>query len=414
MIIRFVIFFVLILLVDLYFYQSLRVLTANWQPRSKQILFYSYWIFSAITISLLILAAAIPPAGAGRVFQKYMFNFMVILTFTKFLGFLPLLIEDIVRLFRWLFTYAGKQTNVPGEHAIPRAKFVSWISLGLLAVPFTTFIYGMVKTAFDYSIKRTTIKLPNLPDKFDGFTIVQISDLHTGSLPGTHPYERAVKLVNDLKPDIIFMTGDLVNNIADEAVDFVPVLKQLTSPNGVYSILGNHDYGDYYHWDNEVDKAKNLQHVKDIHRQMGWKLMLNENVLIKRDDQSIAILGVENWGHKLNFPKYGIMAEAYKGIEDAPVKLLLSHDPSHWEGEVIPKYPDVDVTFSGHTHGFQFGIEIPGFIKWSPSQYVYKQWGGLYQEGKQYIYVNRGLGFLGYLGRVGIPPEISVITLKKG
>ena len=413
MIIRFIALCVFILLVDWYFFQSVKNLIAGWQPKNKNIAIYIYWGFTVFAIGMLVLAAAIQPNNANRVFQKYTFNVFLIITIAKFLGVLPLLIEDAVRLLRWAFSYTGEQKNIPGAHTISRSKFVSRLALGFAAVPFVGLVYGMVKTAFDYSIKRVTIKLPNLPQEFDGFTIVQISDLHTGSLPGTHPYERAVEMINGLKPDVIFMTGDLVNNIADEAVDFVPVLKQLTSPNGVYSILGNHDYGDYVPWDNEEAKAKNLQKVKDIHRQMGWKLMLNENALITRGNQSIALLGVENWGHKLNFPKYGIMADAYKGIEDAPVKLLLSHDPSHWEGEVIPKYADVDVTFSGHTHGFQFGIEIPGFVKWSPSQYVYKQWGGLYQEGKQYIYVNRGLGFLGYLGRVGIPPEISVITLKK-
>lgn len=414
MIIRFLALCVFILLVDWYFFQSVKNLIANWQPRNKSTAVYIYWGFTALAIIMLVVAASIHPNNANRVFQKYTFNVFLIISLAKVLGILPLLFEDIVRLFRWIFSYTGDQKNMPDAHKISRSKFVSRLAIGVAAIPFVGLVYGMVKTAFDYSIKRVTIKLPNLPSQFDGFTIVQISDLHTGSLPGTHPYERAVEMVNNLKPDIIFMTGDLVNNISDEAVDFVPVLKQLTSPNGVYSILGNHDYGDYVPWDSEVEKAANLQRVKDIHAQMGWKLMLNENVLLKRGDQSIALLGVENWGHKLNFPKYGKMNLAYKGIEDQPVKLLLSHDPSHWEGEVIPKYPDVDVTFSGHTHGFQFGIEIPGVIKWSPSQYVYKQWGGLYQEGNQYIYVNRGLGFLGYLGRVGIPPEISVITLKKG
>lgn len=413
MLVRFLSLIAAIVLIDIWFYQSIRTLIINWQPRSKAILFYSYWGFTALAVILLIIAAFANPMGPYRNFQKYTFNIFLVVMIAKVIGLLPIIIEDIVRGIRWIFSYTGEHRNEPDAHKIPRAKFISRIAIGMAAVPFATFIYGMVKTAFDYSVKRITIKLPHLPAEFDGFTIVQISDLHTGSLPGTHPYERAVKMVNELNPDVIFMTGDLVNNVADEAEPFIDTLKQLHSPNGVYSILGNHDYGDYVQWDNTDAKEANLDKLKGIHALMGWKLMLNENAVIERNGQQIALIGVENWGNKLHFPKYGKMAQAYKGIENAPVKLLLSHDPSHWEGEVLPNYPDVDITFSGHTHGFQFGIEIPGF-KWSPSQYVYKQWGGLYQQGNQYIYVNRGLGFLGYLGRVGIPPEITVMTLKRG
>lgn len=413
MLLRFLSLCVVILLVDFYFFQSVKTLTANWQPRNKTVAAYVYWGITVLAVGLLLIAAFTNPNGHGRGFQKYIFNIFLIITLAKSIGILPMIIEDIVRLFRWIFSYTGEHKNDPGAHKISRARFVSWTAVGMAAVPFASLVWGMVKTAFDYSVKNITVTLPNLPQEFDGFKIVQISDLHTGSLPGTKPYERAVELANAQNPDVIFMTGDLVNNIADEALDFIDTLKNLKSPNGVFSILGNHDYGDYVQWETSALKEANLDKLKGIHAQMGWKLMLNENALITRGDQSIAIIGIENWGNKLHFPRYGKMDLAYKGIEDAPVKLLLSHDPSHWEGEVIPKYPDIDVTFSGHTHGFQFGIEIPG-VKWSPSQYIYKQWGGLYKEGSQYIYVNRGLGFLGYLGRVGIPPEITVMTLKRG
>jgi predicted MPP superfamily phosphohydrolase len=213
------------------------------------------------------------------------------------------------------------------------------------------------------------------------------------------------------KADIIFFTGDLVNNEATETEPFIEILSRVKAPMGVFSTLGNHDYGDYKTWESPEAKVKNLQDLKDIHAQLGWKLMMNEHVALKKGDDEIALIGIENWGGNLNFPKYGDMKKAHAGTEKYPVKLLLSHDPSHWEMQVRKDYKDVDITFSGHTHGFQFGIEIPGWIKWSPSQFVYKQWAGLYQQGDQKLYVNRGFGFLGYPGRVGIMPEITVLEL---
>lgn len=342
----------------------------------------------------------------------YIMNIFMAVLIIKIFVFIPHFLEDITRSARWVFSYAGKQSEAPNAHTIPRAQFISRFALGLAAIPFATALYGMAKTAFDYSIKKVTVKIPHLPAEFDGFTIVQISDLHTGSQASTAPYKRAVELINEQKADVIFMTGDLVNNVADEAVGFVDVLKELKSPNGVFSTLGNHDYGDYIGWDSPAEKDANLERVKNIHAQMGWNLLNNRNARLTRGDKSIAIIGVENWGAKHGFTQYGNLHEAYKGSEDADVKLLLSHDPSHWDAQVTPVYKDIDVTFSGHTHGFQLGIEIPGF-KWSPSQYLYKQWGGLYTEGNQHIYVNRGLGFLGYMGRIGIPPEITVMTLKR-
>lgn len=413
MLLRLVIILGVLLLSEYYFFVAIKTISETWQPRTKTIVKYVYWVSIIIAYASLVYAMVNFRTGNARGVNLYVFNLFMLFFILKFIIAIPLLLEDITRLVRYAFSYTGAQKSVAAGQSISRSQFLSKTAVGFAAIPFGMLLYGMVKTAFDYSIKRVTIKLPNLPASFDGFTIVQISDLHTGSFTSTRPYERAVKMINDLKGDVVFMTGDLVNNVAEEATDFVNVLKQIQSPNGVYSILGNHDYGDYVTWESSAAKAGNLQRVKDTHGQMGWKLLLNENVRLTRGEDSIALLGVENWGAKHGFPKYGIMEKAYKGVEDAPVKLLLSHDPSHWDGEVIPKYPDIDVTFSGHTHGFQIGIEIPGF-KWSPSQYLYKQWGGLYQEGKQYIYVNRGLGFLGYAGRVGIPPEITVIQLKRG
>ena len=331
-------------------------------------------------------------------------------------------VDDIIRLFRWIgsyiFTSNGSAPElVEGQllptnpHAISRLKFLNYIAVGMATLPFASFIYGMVKGAFDYKVHTVKVVLPNLPNEFNGLKIVQISDIHSGSFISTTHVEEAMKLVMKQDADIIFFTGDLVNNTATEAEPFIDILSKVKAPMGVFSILGNHDYGDYVSWESAEAKAKNLADLKKIHAQVGWKLMLNEHVVLKKGEAEIALLGIENWGGHLNFPKYGNLKKAYEGAEKYPVKLLLSHDPSHWSVQVIKDYKDIDITFSGHTHGFQFGIEIPGF-KWSPSQYVYKQWAGLYTQNNQHVYVNRGLGFLGYPGRVGILPEITVMELS--
>ncbi|MBL4657706.1 MAG: metallophosphoesterase, partial [Flavobacteriales bacterium] len=284
------------------------------------------------------------------------------------------------------------------------------MALIVAAVPMGFFIYGMVRGAFNYQIRRTKLKMNGLPKGFVGLKVLQISDLHLGSFVSQEPIKTAVEMINKEQADLIFFTGDLVNNRSDEAEEFIEILKTVTAPMGVYSILGNHDYGDYVEWPSQDAKRENLQRLVNIHGEMGWKILLNENVILEKDGEKLAVLGVENWGAKMRFPKYGDLKKAYQGTENIRTKLLLSHDPSHWRGEVTKDYKDIDCTFSGHTHGMQFGIEIPGF-KWSPVQYVYEEWAGLYQEEEQQIYVNRGLGFLGYMGRVGISPEISVFEL---
>jgi hypothetical protein len=214
------------------------------------------------------------------------------------------------------------------------------------------------------------------------------------------------------KPDLIFFTGDLVNNETSEVKEYLEIFSKLQAPLGVYSVTGNHDYGDYKSWSSKEAKENNFQDLIQAHNLMGFDLLMNENRIIELSGDKLAILGIENWGAG-RFAKYGKLQEAYAGTEEASVKLLLSHDPSHWDAQVRPNYPDIDVAFAGHTHGFQFGVEIGNF-KWSPSQYVYKQWADLYQEGNQYLYVNRGFGYIGYPGRVGIPPELTVIELKRG
>jgi predicted MPP superfamily phosphohydrolase len=273
----------------------------------------------------------------------------------------------------------------------------------------------MIKGAYDYQVKKIKLVLNDLPEEFEGLKIVQISDLHVGSFTETHHLNSAFDLIIKQSPDIIFFTGDLVNDRASETIGYEEIFKKLKAPLGVFSTLGNHDYGDYVRpedWGSPEKKKENLENLKQVHKNAGWQLLMNENHIINRNDKKLAIIGIENWGANLRFPKYGKMHDAIIGAEEADVKLLLSHDPSHWEAQVLKEYNTIDVMFSGHTHGMQFGIEIPGF-KWSPVQYFYKQWAGLYKINQQQLYVNRGLGFIGYPGRVGILPEITVFTLSK-
>jgi len=220
---------------------------------------------------------------------------------------------------------------------------------------------------------------------------------------------KGIDLLLAQQPDIIFFTGDLVNNSAEEMSNYMDVFSHVSAPLGVYSILGNHDYGDYEEWESEEAKSANLRRIKEIHGELGWRLLLDEHIYIEKGDHKIALIGVENWG--AGFHQIGDLSAAYNGCE-ASVKLLLSHDPTHWDEEVRKLYKDIDITFSGHTHGAQMGIETGGF-KWSPISLRYEKWAGLYQEEQQYLYINRGYGFLGYPGRIGIWPEITVMTLNK-
>jgi len=285
--------------------------------------------------------------------------------------------------------------------------------MGVAAVPLVSLIYGMVKGAYKYQVKSVSLKLKNLPDAFQGMKLVHISDIHSGSFYDKEAVRKGVKMITDLKPDIVFFTGDLVNNEASEFKDYLDVFSVIKAPLGIFSVLGNHDYGDYKYWASEEEKKQNLAQLMDYQKSMGWKLLMDEHVRIEKDGSEIGVIGIQNWSAKGRFPKYGNLKMAYKGSEDLPVKLLLSHDPSHWEAQVLTGFSDIDAMFSGHTHGMQFGIEIPG-LKWSPVQYIYKQWAGLYSQNGQQLYVNRGFGFIGYPGRVGIWPEITVLTLEKG
>lgn len=416
MALRILIIGILLVFIDLYFYQSIRTILAGSSASRKSMVFYIYWSFTLFSFLLALAPSFIPLMEWPKFIRVYLFAFVIMILISKIIGSVFIALDDIIRLFRWISTYIMKEPiPVAGEslnpHSISRLKFLNYIAVGMAAIPFASFMYGMVKGAFDYRVHRVRVVLPNLPASFNGLRIVQISDIHSGSFVSTTPLKMAVDLINQQKGDIVFFTGDLVNDRAIELDPHLETLSQIISPMGVYSTLGNHDYGDYVTWESKEAKKNNLEDLKAKHGQMGWKLMMNEHVALERGEDKIALIGIENWGGNLNFPKYGDMKKAYAGAENYPVKLLLSHDPSHWSKQVKEEYKDIDITFSGHTHGFQFGIEIPGLIKWSPSQFVYKQWAGLYTEGEQHIYVNRGLGFLGYPGRVGIMPEITVMEL---
>ena len=412
MALRILIISAIILSLDLYFFQAVKTLAQNVAPDKKILIYIMYWAVSAAALVFAFSFRSMPEVALWKPFKLYGMSMVVALMICKVIGILPLIVDDILRLGNCIgniFAHDG-DIRVAGE-GISRAKFLSQMAMVVAAVPMGTFIYGMVRGAFNYQIRKTKLKIVGLPASFQGLKILQISDLHLGSFVSVAPIKRAVELINEQRADLVFFTGDLVNNKSDEAEQFIDILKTVTAPMGVYSILGNHDYGDYVEWSSEEAKRANLKRLIEIHGEMGWKILLNENVILERNKEQLAVIGVENWGAKMRFPKYGDLPKACRGTEQVKSKLLLSHDPSHWKAQVTTEFKDIDCTFSGHTHGMQFGIEIPGF-KWSPIQYVYKQWAGLYREKEQQIYVNRGLGFIGYMGRVGISPEISVFELE--
>ncbi|MGB3946587.1 MAG: metallophosphoesterase [Bacteroidia bacterium] len=409
---RFVFIGLLLLLIDWYFYQAILTVLKGSSAYKKSLVFYIYWGFTAFSCMVFMTPLFFKIDEWPKHIKIYLLAVVVVVLMSKVIGSLFLLTDDIIRLFRWIYSKLWTSTSeatIAGT-GISRLKFLNQVALGMAAIPLAGFIWGMVRGAFQYKVHTVKVVLPNLPESFNGLKIIQISDIHSGSFVSDKPLAEAVKIINEQKADIVFFTGDLVNNIASETDHVADALSKIEAPMGIYSTLGNHDYGDYVQWESKEAKEKNLDALKNVHAQLGWRLLMNEHVPIKKGDSEIAIIGIENWGGNLNFPKYGDLKKAHANTEHYPVKLLLSHDPSHWNMQVKQEFKDVDITFSGHTHGFQFGIEIPGF-KWSPSQYVYKQWAGLYQHENQYLYVNRGLGFLGYPGRVGIMPEITVMEL---
>lgn len=407
----------LILTIDVYYYRALKSFIKNYSPTLKKLVKVSYWLFTLSTIIFMFVAASYflektPPPKFAR---TYIMGVIMIIGVSKLVGTIFILSYDLIKFIIWIINKTPSKNNNPeNKISISRIDFIKKTALIASIIPFSTLMFGVLKSAFDYTVHNQKLRLPNLPNAFKGLKIVQVSDIHTGSFISKEPLERAIKMITEEKPDIVFFTGDLVNEITEEVLPFMETLNKIKAPLGVFSILGNHDYGDYFYQKEDLKgKAHNYELMKAVHKKLGWNLLLNENHIIEKDNERLAIIGVENWGSQLRFPKYGDIDKAKKGCLKDDVKLLLSHDPSHWDAHVIPNHPDIAATFSGHTHGMQFGVEIPGF-KWSPSQYLYKNWAGLYAEKAQQLYVNRGLGFLGYPGRVGILPEITVFTLYEG
>jgi predicted MPP superfamily phosphohydrolase len=393
-----------VLAIDLYAYQAFKtVFRSTATP----------WIYWGITLAYIVLSVSISVLmSSGKVDYKYLGILMgasILLAVPKLVAIIPLLIEDITRLGQFLFRAATTQpSTLPG-----RRTFVSQIALGLAAIPFIGIIDGIWKGRYRYRVISHTLEFEDLPDEFDGFTIAQISDIHSGSFDNQEKVEYGVQMVNELGADVIMFTGDMVNNIATEAEPWIDTFKKLSGKNGVFSILGNHDYGDYWRFPSAQAKVDNLNRLKEIHAEMGMDLLLNESRYFERGNERLYLAGVENWGLP-PFPQYGDLKTALNGIPEDAFTILLSHDPSHFDAEVKQHSKKVHLTLSGHTHGMQFGIEIPGWIKWSPVKFKYPKWAGLYPEPDgQVLHVNRGFGVLAFPGRVGMWPEITHITLRK-
>ncbi|PQJ21175.1 metallophosphoesterase [Tenacibaculum sp. SG-28] len=393
----------LLLFIEVYAFQSIKTLTKN------KIIRYS-WILGGLFVYVYFfyIIATYDRNNGQTPRSQWAFGILLLVLLPKLILVLFMFGEDLFRFVKKGITFFSSSGI---KDLDSRRAFVSKIALGIAALPFMSILYGVIKGKYNYKVVKYQLAFKDLPDAFDGFTITQITDIHSGSFDNREKIAYGVDLINQQESDVILFTGDIVNNFAREMDDWIPVFEKLKAPMGKFSILGNHDYGDYSNWKNEAEKVKNFNAIKGIHPKIGFDLLLNEHRYIEKDGQKIALVGVENWGKGFN--QAGDLEKAALGVQKDDFKILLSHDPSHWEYKVKTDDFNYQLTLSGHTHGLQFGIEIPGFFRWSPSQYVYKQWAGLYQEFGRYINVNRGFGYHAFPGRVGIWPEITVIELKK-
>ncbi|MEY8849782.1 metallophosphoesterase [Psychroserpens sp. XS_ASV72] len=402
--IRLIILSIIILVAEIYAFQALKTIT-----RSRWVKIV-WLLVSFLVYANLLYVIFSTPRSIGQTIQfQYAVGFMLTILIPKAILIFSMFAEDLWRLSFKLFSWVspGETAPLPG-----RREFISKIALGLAAIPFASFLYGIIQGRYNYKVLQYQLTFPDLPEAFDGIKITQISDIHSGSFTNPDKIQYGIDLIKEQQSDLILFTGDIVNNVADEMDDWIDMFKTLHAPLGKFSVLGNHDYGDYVNWDTEEQKIANFRKIQELHPKIGFDLLMNENRFIEKDGQKLAIIGVENWGKGFN--QSGDLKKASAGVKDDDFKILLSHDPSHWEYEVKKDDFHYHLTLSGHTHGLQMGIEIPGFIKWSPSKYVYKQWAGLYNEFGRFINVNRGFGYHAFPGRVGIWPEVTVITLKKG
>jgi len=401
------------LLLDWYVFAGLKTLTKNWKNDRRRNM--TPWLYLAVSVGITVYFIGnfenLGYATGMLPYHEWVLSIFVTVLITKVFFVLMMFLGDIGRFFYGLVNNLVKPKSKVIKPFFPaRRKFISQIALGVAAVPFAGLFYGMLKGKYDFKLHRETLHFDNLPDAFDGFTITQISDIHSGSFDNDAAVQRGIDLAKAQKSDLFVFTGDLVNNVAKEIEPYLDRFSQLKAPYGQFSILGNHDYGDYIMWPSEEAKNANLDKLKEHHKTLGYRLLIDENVEIEKDGQKISLLGVQNWGR--GFRKAGDLDKAMKGVDKDVFKILLSHDPTHWEEKVRYNPTTIDLTLAGHTHGAQFGVEIPGF-RWSPVQYRYVDWAGLANEKNRYLYVNRGFGFLAFSGRMGIWPEITVITLKK-
>ncbi|SHF84527.1 metallophosphoesterase [Flavobacterium defluvii] len=407
MILRFVILCALFLFIEFYSYQAFRTLIKlRW-------VLISYQIISVLLLVFIIYSFTQFDRSVGQT-KQFMFTtgLMLLVYVPKIVLTLVMFGEDIFRIGASILNYF--MYNAPRKEMMPdRRKFVSQIALGLAAVPFLSLIYGIFEGKYNFKVFRQTIFFPDLPDEFDGFKITQISDVHSGSFDNPEKINYAIDLINEQEADMILFTGDIVNTHAKEMHPWLETFNRIKNYRyGKFAVLGNHDYGEYVTWPSAREKDENFEEIKKLYGKIGFDLLLNENRYIQKEKDKIALVGVENWG--VNFKKAGDLNKASENLHQDDFKVLMSHDPSHWEYEIKKHPKNFHLTLAGHTHGMQFGIEIPGYFKWSLAQYIYKQWAGLYEEAGRYVYVNRGFGFHAYPGRVGIMPEITVIELKKG
>ena len=403
---RWIVPILILIVLQWYSFQALKTLT------SQKWIWVCYFAAVVLIIgNLVVHTLVLERSVVMEPRLMYAIGFFISLFVFQMIITLILLSEDVFRIPQTIYAYFSK---FPGqtEFAPARRAFVSKLAIGIASIPLVSLLYGMYQGKYNYKVLKYTLTFDDLPEAFDGFTLTQISDLHSGSFDNVEKVNYGIDLVNQQNSDVIFFTGDLVNNKTAEVLPWMEHFSKLSAPYGVYSVLGNHDYGDYTQWNTNDEKSNNFRTLCDVQKEMGWDLLLNESRFIEKSGERIALVGVENWGMG-GFKRAGDLNKSLAQVSDSDFKILLSHDPSHWEAEVLPHPYKIHLTLSGHTHGMQFGIDIPGWFKWSPVQWRYKQWAGLYEQNQQHINVNRGFGFLAYPGRVGMWPEISVITLKR-
>lgn len=399
---------VLLLIIDLFAFQAVRMMMESSSRIARIIVYGIYWAIPVLTIFYLMGLGSGWSDNLPKGIKVTVRALIFIFYFSKFLVAAMILIDDLRRLIFGALNIGFSDWKLSTK----RSQWMAYAALALGAIPIISLTYGMARNPYRYQLLRNKLKIKNLHPDLSGLKIIQISDIHSGSFLMKEPVERSIRIINEQEPDIVFFTGDLVNAQASEMEPYVEMFSKIKAPLGVFSILGNHDYGDYHPWPTAADRNNNFESLKQIHKDLGWELLMNEHRAIPVKETMINVIGVENYSAHPRFPKYGDLKKATTGLAEQHLNILLSHDPSHWADQVVKHFRHIHLTLSGHTHGFQFGVEIPGFFKWSPIQYVYKHWAGLYENNEQFLYVNRGLGYLGYPGRVGILPEITLLTLE--